>query len=77
MTQDIGLDTILLGNEAVHEEEKVENSLTVQVEEVEAVDWKVIQYRWLYGIQQRYMRQLFTTLNEHQSVVVGGEEHFL
>ena len=34
MTQDIGLDTILLGNE----EEKVENSLTVQVEEVEAVD---------------------------------------
>ena len=38
MTQDIGLDTILLGNDAVHEEDKVENSLTVQVEEVEAVD---------------------------------------
>ena len=38
MTQDIGLDTILLGNDADHEEDKVENSLTVQVEEVEAVD---------------------------------------
>ena len=79
MTQDIGLDTILLGNDAVHEEDKVENSLTVQVEEVEAVNWKVIQYRWLYGIHQlltiwkRYVRQLFTTLNQHQSVVVGGE----
>ena len=62
------METILLGNEAVHEEDKVE-----------AVDRKVIQYGWLYGIQQlltickRYMRQLFTTLNQHQSVVVGGE----
>ena len=79
MTQDIGLDTILLGNDAVHDEDKVKNSLTVQVEEVEAVDWKVIQYGWLYGIQQlltickRYMLELYTTLNQHHSEVVGGE----